>query len=147
MTITREELLRSPEFWLTKIQNILFQEVKKYLKKKDINQTDFAKELQVSKGYVSQVLNGDYDHKLSKFLELSLAIGKVPIIRFENIETYIAEDEFKYSMQESSFNYYSIKNIDTITVTCISTAKLESGANQFTRVNNLINYSPVIAQC
>lgn len=84
--ITRKELLKSKEFWLVKIQAALYEQVEKYLESNCISKTDFASKLGVSKGYVSQILNGDFDHKMSKFIELSLAIDKVPIIRFEDIE-------------------------------------------------------------
>ncbi len=39
------------------------------------NKSQLAEYLGVSKGYVSQLLNGDYDHCMSKFFELALAFG------------------------------------------------------------------------
>ena len=44
------------------------------------NRTQLAEHLGVTKGYVTQLLNGDYDHKLSKLVELSLKCGYVPKI-------------------------------------------------------------------
>ena len=41
------------------------------------NKSQLAEYLGVSKGYVSQLLNGDYDHCMSKFFELALAFGMV----------------------------------------------------------------------
>ena len=41
------------------------------------NKSQLAEYLGVSKGYVSQLLNGDYDHRMSKFFELALAFGMV----------------------------------------------------------------------
>lgn len=90
--ISREELLTSKEYWMTKFQMELFDEVQQYLKKNKMTQTDFAKKLGVSKGYISQILNGNFDHKLSKLIEISLLIDKVPILKFENIKTYISKD-------------------------------------------------------
>ena len=43
----------------------------------DRNKSRLAEYLGVSKGYVSQLLNGDYDHCMSKFFELALAFGMV----------------------------------------------------------------------
>lgn len=82
----RERLLKSKGYNLTKIQNELFRQLNEYIKKKGITRTQFAKELGVSKGYVSQVLNGEFDFKLSKLVELSLAIGKIPEIKFNSLE-------------------------------------------------------------
>jgi transcriptional regulator with XRE-family HTH domain len=82
----RDKLLKSKGYNLTKIQNELFRQLNEYIKKKGITRTQFAKELGVSKGYVSQVLNGEFDFKLSKLVELSLAIGKIPEIKFSSLE-------------------------------------------------------------
>jgi transcriptional regulator with XRE-family HTH domain len=83
-----EELYKTKGYWMTKIQNDLFGEVSKYLEKRDINQTEFAKELSVSKSYISQVMNGNFNFTLSKFVDLSLAMNKVPFT-FESLDEYV----------------------------------------------------------
>lgn len=93
--INREELIRSKEYWLEIIQNALFLEIEKYIDDNDLNKTKFAEKLGVSKSYLTQVLNGNFDHKLSKLIELSIAINKIPIIKFENIENYLDFEEAK----------------------------------------------------
>jgi len=90
--ITRKELISSKEYWLVKFQNSLFEQVEKYLKDNKVSKTEFSKKLGVSKGYVSQILNGDFDHKVSKLIELSLAIGMVPFLHFENLDNCIFLD-------------------------------------------------------
>ncbi len=80
--MTREELLTSKEYWITKIQLDLFDAIKKYLKKHNLNKTKLSEELGFSKSYITQVLNGDFDHKISKFVELALACNKAPILHF-----------------------------------------------------------------
>lgn len=64
------------------------------------NRTQLAEHLGVSKGYVSQLLNGDYDHKLSKLVELSLAFGYVPKVDFVPIDEYIKNDDFMKNKKE-----------------------------------------------
>ena len=81
--MTHEELLTTPEYWTTKIQIDLYQKVNQYLKDNHVTRTELAKRLGVSKGYISQILNGDYDHRISKLVELSLAIGYTPHLIFE----------------------------------------------------------------
>jgi len=83
---TREELLKSKEYWMVQFQVSLFQEVEHYLSENKISKTEFAKQLGVSKGYISQILNGNFDHKISKLIELSLAIGKAPKLLLENLD-------------------------------------------------------------
>jgi len=82
MIMKREKILKSKGYNITKIQNELYRQLTNYLEENKITRTQFAKELGVSKGYVSQILNGDFDYKLSKLVELSLAIGKIPDIKF-----------------------------------------------------------------
>lgn len=93
--ITRKELLSSKEYWLVNFQNTLFEQVEKYLEDHDISKSDFAKKLGVSKGYISQIMNGSFDHKVSKLIELSLAIEKAPVLKLENLSEYISADAGK----------------------------------------------------
>jgi transcriptional regulator with XRE-family HTH domain len=98
----REDLIKSKGYNVTKIQNELFRQLTDYLDQKGITRTQFAKELGVSKGYVSQVLNGDFDFKLSKLVELSLAIGKIPEILFIPInENQVEKKEAKLSDRDN----------------------------------------------
>ena len=93
----REALLRSVEYWVSDIQNELFGVIENYMNKKKINRSELAIELKVNKSYVTQILNGDFDHKVSKLVELSLSCGKVPILSFVDTDEYIKNDtENKY---------------------------------------------------
>lgn len=105
--ITRKELVTSKEYHLGNTQNKLYEEVKKYLAENDLNQTQFAEMLNVGKSYVSQVLRGNFDHKLSSFFDLSIKIGKIPDIKFVDVETYIQRDTLKYLVSAIE------KNIET----------------------------------
>ena len=82
----REELIQSKEYWIAKIQIDLFNEVETYMKVNNLTRAQFAEKLGVSKGYVSQILNGEADHRISKLVELALSIGLVPSVSFEKIE-------------------------------------------------------------
>ncbi|WP_372949103.1 helix-turn-helix domain-containing protein [Mariniphaga sp.] len=88
----RKELLKNPGYWTSKIQFELYDELLNYLDENNLNKTQFAKKLGVSKGYISQILNGDFNHKISKLVELSLAIDKIPKIEFVNADEFIEED-------------------------------------------------------
>lgn len=87
--ISREELLRSKEYWTADIQLKLFAEIEEFMKSHQMNRTQFAEYLGCTKGYVTQLLSGDFDNKLSKMVELSLAIGKIPAIEFKSVDQYI----------------------------------------------------------
>ncbi len=91
--ITREELLKTEEYWFETIQNDIYRMVSEYKDSKGINQTDLANELGVSRGYISQIMNGNFNYTLKKLIEISLAVNKVPVIDFMNINQFIAEDK------------------------------------------------------
>ena len=93
---TRAELLKSKGYWLAKIQTELFREIDGFKRKNGMNNTQLAEYLGCSKGYIYQLLNGDFDHKLSKLIELSLAIGKVPCIEYMDMESYMVRDDIMY---------------------------------------------------
>ncbi len=86
---TQEELLRDETYWTTKIQLELFRQIENYLEENHLSRKEFAKQLGVSKGYVSQILNGNYDHKLSKFVSLCLAVNKAPKLVFQDLEVAV----------------------------------------------------------
>lgn len=81
--LKRDELINKPEYWLETIQNEIFRQVTAYLKDNKITQSQFAEQLGVSKGYVSQIMKGEFNYTLKKLIELSLAIDKAPVINFE----------------------------------------------------------------
>lgn len=96
--------MRTEEFWFETIQNDLYRMVSEYIKKEDINQTQFAEKLGVSKGYVSQILNGNFNATLKKLIELSLAVDKAPVFDFKNLKEFIKEDRQKrVQMQYQQF--------------------------------------------
>ena len=92
----REELIQSKEYWIAKIQIDLFNEVETYMKVNNLTRAQFAEKLGVSKGYVSQILNGEADHRISKLVELALSIGLVPSVSFEKIQDLLHRDKAGY---------------------------------------------------
>ena len=71
----------------------LYRQIESFMENHNMNKTQLAEHLGCSKGYITQLLNGDFDHKLSKFVELSLAINKIPEIIFTDVDEYILSDE------------------------------------------------------
>lgn len=90
--IKRDELLRTKEYWFETFQNEIYRMVAEYMKKEGVNQTRLAEELGVTKSYISQILNGQFNYTLKKMIELSLALKKAPAFEFKNLEQYIRED-------------------------------------------------------
>ena len=106
--ITRDELIHSKEYWVSAIQMKLFAEVDAFMKAHKMNRTQFAEYLGCTKGYVSQLLSGDYDNKLSKLVELSLAIGKAPELEFVELDALTKSEERIYSGASESDAFQTI---------------------------------------
>ena len=80
MDTTTNQILVSEGYWLGDFQVKLLDSITKYMEKKGINQTQLAKELGCSKSYISQILNGNFDHRISQYIKLLIAVGKIPVI-------------------------------------------------------------------
>jgi len=103
--LKREELVRKPEYWLETIQNEIFRQVTAYLKDNNMTQNQLAAQLGVTKGYVSQVMKGEFNYTLKKLIELSLAVGKAPVINFMPLAEIIStESEKVYSPEAPTLN-------------------------------------------
>lgn len=81
----REKLIRSKGYNLSKIQNELSRQLADYLDNNKITKDTFAKQLCVSEEFISQILDGDCDCKISNLVELCLAIGKAPVVSFDSL--------------------------------------------------------------
>jgi len=67
----------------------------------ETTQPQFAEQLGVSKGYVSQVMKGEFNYTLKKLIELSLAIGKAPVIIFKPLAEIISTESEEVSFPET----------------------------------------------
>lgn len=91
--IEKESILRDATYWEELIKTQLFQIVEQHLEDNQMTKKDFAHKIGVSKGYVSQVLNGDRDHRLSKIVEFALAVGKAPFLCLQDLNKVIEYDQ------------------------------------------------------
>ena len=91
--MTREELIKSPEYWILEIQMALYDKITDFMKTENFNRKQLADKFGFTKGYVSQILNGEYDHRISKMVELALSVGKVPVVKFIDIEDILKLDK------------------------------------------------------
>ena len=115
--LKQEELVTKPEYWLETIQNEIFRQVTAYLKDNNMTQNQLAEQLGVTKGYVSQIMKGEFNYTLKKLIELSLAVGKAPLINFMPLAEIISlENEKVYSSQTPPLNKVAepVKTYDSI---------------------------------
>lgn len=101
--MSRYNILKSPAYWASKIQLSLYEKALSFMQTHHLNKTGLARHLGVSKGYVSQLMSGDYDHRLSKFVELSLSFGYIPKIEFIPIADKVKEEQFNEIVNSTDY--------------------------------------------
>ena len=86
--------------WFADAQNELYRQVVTYMEKEGLNQTELACRLGVTKGYISQILKGDFNYTLKKLIAMGLLpdtpitlIGKKPAYLFSIQNSRFAVDE------------------------------------------------------
>jgi|SRR5664279_6465212 len=139
--LTKEGLIKTPEYWMENIQNELYRRVKKYLEDNGINQTQLAEKLNVTKGYVSQVLNGNFNFTLNKLIELSLAIGLAPDLEFRSFTDYIARDQ--RNQYDDVFLFPAIQGV-TVSADKVKTLPIEAGKLIGFKTLNVSSESPYL---
>lgn len=96
---TFETLLQTEEYWLEEIQNEIFRKVHAYMEREHLNQSQLASRLGVSKGYISQILNGRFNFSLKKLIQLSLALGLAPQLQFTPLSKLSQKKSKSYPAQ------------------------------------------------
>ena len=70
----RDELVKNPVYWTTALQMELYRQIEVFMQKQGMNKTQFAEYLGCSKGYVTQLLSGEYEfHPYHKLLGYAAA--------------------------------------------------------------------------
>ncbi|MEO0732893.1 MAG: helix-turn-helix transcriptional regulator [Bacteroidota bacterium] len=98
-----EEKYHDADYWTAKLQLELFRLIKQHLEDTGMSQNALARQIGVSKGYLSQVLNGNFDHKLSKLVSLALAVGKLPLIEYEDVDKVVRMARGEYEPLRASY--------------------------------------------
>jgi transcriptional regulator with XRE-family HTH domain len=124
--IKRDDLLRTEEYWFETIQNDIYRMVAEYIQQEGINQTQLAEQLGVSKSYISQIMNGNFNYTLKKIIELSLALKKAPALEFKNLEQYIQDERQKRFEMEYKQYFNIITNPMVVIISSGETANSEN---------------------
>jgi transcriptional regulator with XRE-family HTH domain len=66
-----------------------------YMKFNNLNRRQLAEKLKCSPSYISQILNGDTNLSMEKLYDIALSIGKVPLVRYEDLDLVLLRDEIQ----------------------------------------------------
>lgn len=112
--ITREDLLRSSEYWTGIIQNKIYNDFVEFIEEKNIPQKQLAQSLGLSKGRISQILSGDnLNFRLETIVKLCLTINKIPRFQLLDLEEYIANDREPGMRMSYKSEMISVDNMQT----------------------------------
>jgi DNA-binding Xre family transcriptional regulator len=108
--ITREDLLKSSEYWTEIIQNKFYNDLIEYFKDHQLSNKDLTEKLGLTKGRVSQILSGkNLNFRIDTLVRLCLTIEKVPDLKLVNIEEFISKDK----LSETSIIFVNAENFNT----------------------------------
>lgn len=97
--LTRLELYKTHEYWIERIQNDIFRALHAFKEEEGLNNnTALAEKLGVTKGYVSQIMNGNFNFSISKLVDLALAVGVTPNIDFEKLQSFVNREEMRLDL-------------------------------------------------
>lgn len=111
--LSRKELYKTREYWIERIQNDIFRALNDYKEENNLkNNTALADKLGVSKGYVSQVMNGNFNFSISKLVDLALTIGVAPDLELKALNVFINEEEVRLErmVNPNSFTLTSLNS-------------------------------------
>ncbi|MEX8548900.1 MAG: XRE family transcriptional regulator [Mucilaginibacter sp.] len=137
---SREKLLRKPIYWFDHEQNELFRQVYSYMEKENINQTELANRLKITKGRVSQILNGNFNYTLKKLIDISLAIGLVPRIKYDKLDDIIKLDTQLKSYHNSDSSIVKNKIIPLAVVNKFDNSSGNEQENEKVNINSYTQY-------
>lgn len=78
----RDDLLQNEMFWALSFNIQLLIQIKKYLQKNNLSQTEFAHIINVPDKTMSQIMNAEADLEIRKIIEICLVMGIAPELEF-----------------------------------------------------------------
>jgi len=102
----REKIINQPSYWVEGINSVLYNAILEYMEENNINRTELATHLGISKGRVSQILNdGEINFSIEKIVEIALRVNKFPFFELKDKKTYLSDlDSIKHKTKALS-NY------------------------------------------
>lgn len=112
----REKILNQPSYWVEGINSFLYNAILEYMEENNMNRTELASHLGISKGRVSQILNdGEINFSIEKVVQIALKVNKFPLFELKDKSAYLEElnsiyhktKDFRYYEKDSFSEVYS----------------------------------------
>lgn len=107
----RSVLLQKPEFAVEAAKGEFIMDVTEsicaILEEKGMDRKDLANNMNKSKGYISQLLNGDRNMTLATLAEICHALNYKPSVKFKGLKEHVVyQDSFKVDASAESKTDY-----------------------------------------
>lgn len=115
-----ENILNEPSYWIENVNGILYDSILNFMEENNMNRSQLASHLELSKGRISQILNdGEINFSMKKVVEISLKIGTYPQFTLINKDQYLDKNivikssttlKNSFSNETFEFKVFSKKN-------------------------------------
>lgn len=96
----REKILGQVSYWIEGINSELYNAIRDYMERKNLNQTQMAKHLGISKGRMSQILNdGEINFSIEKLIGIALKIDRFPVFKLEDQAARLSSDSTQNTLR------------------------------------------------
>lgn len=86
----QEKILNQPSYWVEGINGFLYNAIIEYMEKHNMNKTQLAGHLGITKGRVSQILNdGEINFSIEKIVQIALKVDKFPLFELKDKKDYM----------------------------------------------------------
>jgi predicted XRE-type DNA-binding protein len=146
--ITREELLKSSDYWTEIIQNKIYNDLAEYIEYHNIPNKQIADILGLSKGRVSQILSGgNLNFRLDTLVKLCLSIDKIPDFQLVGVNEFIKKDQVNTSsiiFKQTETTHNTINEMLGYNAGG-STSKFNMSLNSFTNLRESFSLPEIIS--
>lgn len=73
---SREELLQTPEYWITRIR----LQVHVAINESGISRKELSEKTGIERSYIDRLMNGDREFNLQTMVKILVALGKTPLL-------------------------------------------------------------------
>jgi len=110
----RDKILNQSSYWVEGINSFLYNAILEYMEENDMNRTELASYLGISKGRVSQILNdGEINFSIEKVVQIALKVNKFPIFELKDKNSYL-EDLDTITHKTKDLSYYEIDSFSEV---------------------------------
>lgn len=81
--MVREELLKSPDYWIPQIQLVIYNAVIDYLEDNKMTKDEFVQKTGISRKMMKDIMSGDFNGRISDLVKLETSMGYVPKLELE----------------------------------------------------------------